>query len=312
MPEIWLSYGDSEVSLKLKREDLDDVLSLNPPESSISEVNAKYYVTDGIDRSEQIAREVFRDLAPLRPGEQLAEEIVDGYLVKRPLGLAETVLICAVRSDPVYWFTGPHSLTAKLMAAEEEVIKRKEGFGSCSEDGAVWFSRRLLETSGVKAYCYFGRSGRAISGPGTEVYEKLRSYFSSFSIKHRHKSFVIASAGGTPYDDNLKEALLSVYGLRGILKEGSELIIVAKCGGGLGDEGLRRAILGERSESYAVKVLRELQQRATVSIVSSLPLTYVEGLGMKGYSSLTEAFEGARKAGKAFIVENSYLFCRSG
>jgi hypothetical protein len=311
MPEIWLPYGEQEVSLKLKREDIDEVVSIKPPESISEKTEVKYYITDGSEFSENLIKERMPELKPLEVTNFKKEEIVDGYLFSYPEALKETLVVCSVRLDPVYWFKGPHSVIAEAFGAREEVIKRKEKQGACEEDGAVWFSKRLLETSGAKAFCYFGNKGNFIMGDGVTVYERLKEFFTNHVQKHREKEFVIASAGGFPYDINLKESLLSFYGIFGVLEEGSDVLLLAKCNNGLGDEGLRSAILGINSESQALKVLKELQSKAKVHMVTSLPFVYLRKLGIEGYNSLTEAYEKIRKEKKkVFLVENAYLFCK--
>ncbi|MFP3130977.1 MAG: hypothetical protein RXR51_05285 [Nitrososphaeria archaeon] len=311
MPEIWLPYGEQEVSLKLKREDMDELISIKPPESISEKTEVKYYLTDGSEFSENLVRERMPELKPLEVTGFKKEEIVDGYLFSYPEALKETLVVCSVRMDPVYWFKGPHSVITEAFGAQEEAIKRKEKPGACEEDGAVWFSKRLLETSGAKSFCYFGSKGSSITGDGVTVYERLKEFFANNVQKHRQKEFVIASAGGFPYDLNLREALISFYGISNVLEEGSDVLLLAKCNNGLGDEGLRSALLGINGESQALKVLKELQSKARVHMVTSLPFAYLRKLGIEGHSSLTEAYEKIRKEKKkAFLVENAYLFCK--
>ncbi|MDP8023426.1 MAG: hypothetical protein ACP5LF_05265 [Nitrososphaeria archaeon] len=311
MPEIWLPYGEQEVSLKLKREEIEETFSTKPPESISENIEAKYYLTDGSEFSEKIVHEKMPELKPLDITGPKKEEVVDGYLFTYPEALKETVLVCSVRIDPVYWFKGPQSVVAQNFGADDEVLKRKDKPNSCEEDGGVWFSKRLLETSGAKAFCYFGMNGPSIVGEGLNVYEKIKKFFLNNSQKHKQKKFIIASAGGLPYDLTLKEALLSFYGISGILEDGAEVLLVAKCGRGLGDEGLRLSVLGISGKSYAIKVLSDFQKRAKLSMVTSLPLTYLKKLGIEGYSSLTEAYKNIRKENsKAFLIENAYLYCK--
>ncbi len=311
MPEIWLPYGEHEVSLKLKREEVDELLTIKPPEGFTEKTGAKYYVTDGSEFSEKIVKEKIPEIKPLDVTGAKREEVVDGYLFAYPEALKETIIVCSVRIDPVYWFKGPHSVIAQAFGAEDEVLKRKDKFDPCDEDGGVWFAKRLLETSGAKALCYFGINGPSMMGEGLSVYEKLKEFFSNNIQKHKQKKFIIASAGGLPYDLTLKDALFSFYGISGIVEDGSEVLLVAKCNRGLGDESLRLSMLGINDTNQALKVLSDLQKKAKLSMVTSLPLTYLKRLGIKGYSSLTEAYDKIKKENvKAFLIENSYLYCK--
>lgn len=308
MPEVWLPYGDKEVSLKLKREQIDDHISVKLPEPYREDFSIKYYLTDGSSTSEKIAKEMFPEAKPLLSFNDDKEEVVDGYLFRYSEALKDTLLVCAVRLDPLYWFTGPHSLIAKIYGLDDEVIKRKEKIMSCEEDGGVWFAKRLVEVSSPKAFCYFGRSGVSLSGDAVKVYERLKSFFSSNAQRHKKKGFVIASVGGEPYDDSLSEALYSSFGLLQLLDEGSDLLLLASCSKGLGDKGLRSYILKKEEESLTVKVLKALQEKSKVHMVTALPFTYLKRLGISGYNSLTEAFEAINK--KAFIIENAQIYCK--
>ena len=55
-------------------------------------------------------------------------------------------------------------------------------------------------------------------------------------------------------------------------------------------------------------MLKALQEKSKVHMVTALPFTYLKRLGISGYNSLTEAFEAINK--KAFIIENAQIYCK--
>jgi len=290
MPEVWMPYGEVEVSLRLKHENYEGTVEPLKVDNYGEEIkDVVYYITDGKRESLDLLQKKFQQLRPLdyKPAR---ETIIDGVLVKIPENIEKTVTVCSVRLDPVYGFTGPHSILAQLTDLQDEFLKRKEA--DLANDPSMNFAARILEETNPSAICYFGGSTqRVLTGSATEVFKRIQNTFLEKAVKPKKHKFIVASAGGCPYDDTLSDALISAYNLLPHMDNDCEVILAAECKNGLGDEGLRRLTLGLSSSSMATQILGKIKKQAHLSLVSSLPSTIISSLGISGYTSLSEAFE---------------------
>ncbi len=292
MPEVWIPYGEVEISLRLKHENYDGViepLTINGYDADIHD--ALYYITDGKRTSLELLEKKFNSLKQFN-FKKYSESIIDGVLVKIPENIEKTLVTCAVRLDPLYGFTGPHSVLVSLLGLEREILNRNEKEGTFVTGPSVNFATRVLEEAKPYAMCYFGgTSERILIGPAVDVFKRIQEAFLKMSIKQRKHKFIVASAGGRPYDDTLYESLIAAYNLLPFLDNDGDIILASECQNGLGDEGLRRLTLGLSSNSLASQILDKLKKQARLTLVSSLPNALMGRLGISGYSSLTEAFE---------------------
>lgn len=290
MPEVWMPYGEVEVSLRLKHENYEGTVEPLKVDSYGGEIkDAVYYITDGKKESLDLLQKNFQLLRPLeyKPAK---ETVIDGVLVKIPENTEKTITVCSVRLDPVYGFTGPHSLLSQLIDLQDEFLKRKEA--DLASGPFINFATRILEETNPRAMCYFGGSTqRVLMGSATEVFKRIQSSFLEKAVKPKKHKLIVASAGGCPYDDTLSDALISAYNLLHYMDNDCEVILAAECRNGLGDEGLRRLTLGLSSNSMAAQILGKIKKQAHLSLVSSLPSTMINSLGISGYNSLSEAFE---------------------
>ncbi|MEM0146772.1 MAG: hypothetical protein QXT35_07215 [Conexivisphaerales archaeon] len=310
MPEVWVPYGEVEASLRLKHENYDDTVEPLKIDGYTEEIkDVFYYITDGKKTSIELLQKGFMSLKPFN-FKKGGETIIDGALVKIPENIEKTIIICAARLDPLYGFFGPHSILLSLLGLEGEVLSRKENDVKTVNGPSASFAIRILEETKPYAICYFGGvTQRVLMGPAAEVFKRIQEAFLKNTVKQKRRRFIVASAGGYPYDDTLFETLVSAYNLLPFIDDDGEIILVAECQGGLGDEGLRRLTLGLSSNSLASQILSKLKKRAHLSLVSSIPNTLTGRLGISGYSSLTEAFEFIESQNswklKAWIVKES-------
>ncbi|MGC8661764.1 MAG: hypothetical protein ACP5TZ_04595 [Nitrososphaeria archaeon] len=310
MPEVWIPYGEVEASLRLKHENYDGTVEPLKIEEYSGEIkDALYYITDGKKTSLELLQKNFQSLKPL-DFKKAGEIIIDGVLVKIPENIEKTVIVCSTRLDPLYGFVGPHSILASLLGLEGEVLNRKENSSSAVNGQSVSFAERILEETKPYAICHFGGvTQRVLMGPAVEVFKRIQSAFLEMAVKQKKHRLVVASPGGYPYDDTLFDALFSAYNLLPFLDNDGEIILVAECQNGLGDEGLRRLTLGLSSNSLASQILAKLKKQAHLTLVSSFPNALIGRLGIIGFSSLSEAFEFIESRNswklKAWIVKES-------
>lgn len=329
MPEIWLPYGEVEVVLATGSENLGSIVESKLSGISQQEINLKPYkniIIDGRDMSKVVLQKYLGTVSAQADSSTPAIRTVtvDGVDVNIPPNLSDnTLLVGTTRVDPMYGFLGPHSLVAKELGLDMEVWRRKDGgLHAVNEDNGVWFSKRLLESCDADALFYFDLTKPPIYGQALKVYEELLNIYKVNNLPQKQSKFTIISAGGSPHDDTLSDALAVAHSIIGYLAEDSELIIVAQMKDGLGSPALRGLVEGKKfktatGEQYrsgveGVAALVELKATAKVHLVSALPSAYADRLGVRLFSSLRDAFKAVQEAHKgrfkANIIKNASIY----
>lgn len=299
MPEVWLPYLDVNVSFKASSSQIDEAFEpaqAPPPQPP----GAEYYIGDGLSTTDEIARSM--GLRPLElQGSAVRESVIDGELIRFPQLIERSALICSVRVDPAYGFTGPHWLFARAVGPEEAFLKRSERAWRLGEE-LEWFSRRVLDESGASALCYFGRGQRGVSGRASDVLGSLSGLMTR--IRARERRLVVASAGGLPYDETFSASLYGLYQALLAVGEGGTLVYLAGSRRGLGDDGILRHISGHGDPPGLLGQALELARRRRVSVylVSGLPSYYIKALGFVGFSTLQSAVEEALRSSQKVTV----------
>lgn len=124
---------------------------------------------------------------------------------------------------------------------------------------------------------------------------------------------LVVSAGGYKHDHDLYSGIWALSGAKNLAERALAIILVAECSEGLGVEGLRTFSRVERVEELrgryalgaeAVHLLRSLLRRCQIHMVSALPKSYLEPLGLRSSrtanDALASALEGRR--GRKILV----------
>jgi nickel-dependent lactate racemase len=133
----------------------------------------------------------------------------------------------------------------------------------------------------------------------------------------RRPEIVISSAGGSPSDDTLFQAVKGIQISYPLIKQGGSIILVANCYEGVGEEALERylkmgakAVLtrihqGERVHFMADIVATAMEKAGKIYLKSELSPEKVEGYGLVPVRSVQEALEDAIKGAE----ENAKILC---
>jgi uncharacterized membrane protein len=332
MPEIWLPYGSNEVVINIKAENLAETFDVRDKPLQEEEVlntlrqveRPQAVVSDGTTISRGILERLNRlwgdstgllNVVELKgwqngeadsaPTDNLTDVgVVDGVLVRAPASLlnSEPLLIASCVYDPVFGFKGPDLLLTQLTSLEGEAMKRWDKRMSPGEDtDPGWFARKVSECfQGLKSITSVPTAGGLAMvsyGDVRASSEGARSYIKVARMREvRPSRLTIVGCGGSDYDSTLGDSLRVVGNHTAALQEDSEVIIAAECSDGLGSSRLRDIVDGAQGgrsgESVEELVLKEIQNKATVHLVSTLPKSIVEKrLKLKAHSSLREAFE---------------------
>lgn len=136
---------------------------------------------------------------------------------------------------------------------------------------------------------------------------RVLDYLSKVAIEHP-ADIVVVSAGGYPKDINLYQAQKALDNAVAAVKPGGKIIWLAECREGFGNLTFESWITGLSGEEILARIREDFvlgghkaaaiaraQQRADISLVSTLPDETVHACGMSAYSSLEAALESARR-----------------
>ncbi len=305
MPEIWLPYLDVNVSFKVNSSQIEQVFEAVAADAPPQSLDAETYIGDGSLVTKTIAES--RGLKAFEQGNVAPREsVIDGELIRFPAGLEKAILVCGVRVDQYFGFTGPHWLLAKALNLEDAFLKRSSLPWNLSEE-LEWFSKRVLEESGTKALCYFGNGSRAVFGKAHEVLSGIKGLLPRIRLA-RGKEAVIASAGGMPYDETFYNSLFGLYQSSLMVSDGGTLVYISGSKGGFGDDDALRYISGKAKPGALLDVvLRSTTGRGvSVYIVSGLPFSYMRSLGFLPFTTLQAAVDKAlASAQKATVIKEA-------
>ncbi|MBS7638322.1 DUF2088 domain-containing protein [Candidatus Bathyarchaeota archaeon] len=154
------------------------------------------------------------------------------------------------------------------------------------------------------------------AGDLQEVWRRALSDFGGvFRVRVENRpEILVLSAGGFKHDRDLYSAIWALSAAKDMAERGFSIILAAECSEGLGVEGLRTLSKMEKIEelrrSYtlgaeAVHLLKSTLRKSQVHIVSALPRSYLEPLGLKPHrtanDALTSAVEG-RRGRKTLVI----------
>ncbi|MBS7652559.1 DUF2088 domain-containing protein [Candidatus Bathyarchaeota archaeon] len=154
------------------------------------------------------------------------------------------------------------------------------------------------------------------AGDLEEVWRRAISDFGeAFRVRVENRpEILVLSAGGFKHDHDLYSAIWALSPAKDMADRGFLIILAAECSEGLGVEGLRTLSKMERVEelrrSYtlgaeAVNLLKSTLRRSQVHIVSALPRSYLEPLGLKPHRTANEALASAvegRRGRKTLVI----------
>lgn len=130
----------------------------------------------------------------------------------------------------------------------------------------------------------------------------------SMSPVEKLADIVIVSAGGYPKDINMYQAQKALDNAAMAVKPGGQIIWVAQCPEGLGNQTFERWMVGADAEKILERIqhdfvlgghkaaaIARVLQRAAVLLVSDLPADLVRACSMQPYADLDSALKAARE-----------------
>ncbi|MEM0286891.1 MAG: hypothetical protein QXG05_01800 [Nitrososphaerota archaeon] len=326
MPEIWMPYGNVEVVINVKAEQLGEIIDIDNQAIEKESLRSKLaavsvpdiIVHDQFEYSKKIVHELISTWGEAGKTVKIfsgydienawndAQSVevgpVDGSMIRFPSPLIDqSILVVSMGSfHPIYGYYGTIPFIAETIGLREQMIRRwRKTVESGKDTDAFWFAEKVV--SNLKKLVSFeyvpSPSGIAhlAYGDASSVRSSIKEFIDNKrQIKAKGSRLVILGCGGLGLDSTLSSALITAGNNMSIIPKDAEIVVVAECGKGLGSQELRAAadnMAPQRSSSEGF-ILESLRSTANVHLVSILPKSIVERrLGFIAHSSLKEAFE---------------------
>lgn len=148
-----------------------------------------------------------------------------------------------------------------------------------------------------------GRLLRVVTGSLSEAFAEGVSAFSQIYVRRcrEYANLVVVSSGGFPHDMNFIQAHKAMVHAANVLEDGGVMLLLARCQDGLGSPEMAKwfqyrnlqemeAALRKNFEVYGqtAYATREKAQRFKIILLSELPKSVVEAMGIVPISSLHE------------------------
>lgn len=231
-------------------------------------------------------------------------------------GATLKIAVGETRLDQYMGFSGAHNAVVPGLSSIETITgMRKHYFDGNITPGVIELNPikedaiEAVKMAGLDYTVNFvtnhvGRILAAHAGGSEETWGKaINSMSNHYEAHHEgNADIVIVSAGGSPFDQSLYSASLSLLNAAQASKKNGTLILLAECGSGLGADAYNQLSqvteLSEFKRRYmygaeALKEVKNVLKGHRVILVSALPSYLVESLGIEPARTANEAYERA-------------------
>jgi len=312
LPEFWIPYGDVEIVVNIKRENLgfyEDIKLMEEPKLSLDFVKedrilvAFYKLLPSIriflDRIKDKDIYVFSEDKP--QGFKWVKEVKEDVKCK--------IFVNQFGLDPIFGFNSSYSsffrLLKKNFSIPEEPKAGVEGdnfkLAKDSLNLEGWISVELLPSKDLVGY----------SGDFESSYQKAKENFlKNYTVEGKRVKGLIVSPGPGYYSSNLSLGLKALWNILPSLDEDTKVILVCEALEGLGSKALENFVMGKKVEGDEdINFLKRYSKREII-LISTLPKYYTQKkLGFHTFDSLQEAVNhlGNRKFGILPFAYNTLL-----
>lgn len=291
--EVWFNYGDTEIALDIRSENILENIDLDYKsidESKLNTILTNFRNICIVDDDRRLL-EVFKKLALDNVSIIPLSKVLEDNLVNDE----HTLLISKTTFDPLFGYSG---VPTSMIRREEKIMLELVKKINSPRNGQI--TKELLEAyERVKKFsckCLEVIGGDTIVdlvidepiNANKLAIEKL----DKFKIKTKKCKAIVIGSGRS---HTLYEALNALWNCINIIKEGSDIILLAECKDGLGAYGLE--ILVNNRDTFNkyykgienIKFLRSVKTIYNVYLVTALPEYHLKILGLKAFRSINDA-----------------------
>ena len=278
VPEIWLNYGESDVVLDIRAENLEQ--NVGPAGGSMEDADLSERLASSLDMSRPVELAVLHNTRSTRKVISALYAICEQKSLQFPRITADRGILGAVRSglpegSAISEFDGADLSAPNLVFVGEIELDGLFGFETVS-------TRLMRRFGGENMLAAYAKRKGNLPAPGqpTESIREAKRFADGFeitgieivanpggvvdvsvghpsqtmgisrSLEHaavrdvgRHKA-VIASTGKGASNDTLGRSLSSLWGCHCGVRPGGMAVLLAECGGGLGHAALMQFVEG--------------------------------------------------------------------
>jgi len=240
------------------------------------------------------------------------------------------IAVGETRLDPYMGFSGAHNAIVPGISSLETIRENRKHYldgkitlgvielNPIKEDALEAVKMAGLDYAVNFVTNHTGRIIAAHAGGVEETWGKaINSMSDHYEAHHEgNADIVVTSAGGSPFDQSLYSASLTLLNAAQAAKKNGTLILLAECGSGLGAEAYNElSQVSEASEfkrrymygAEALKEVKEVLKNHRVILVSALPGYIVESLGIEPARTANEAYAQAvrtRRGRRTVVIPN--------
>jgi hypothetical protein len=307
--EIWLPYGDTEIVLDIKVENLLDNIKYQSRSIDDDKMldmidsidhNANICLLDNIKLLGDLAIKI-RDrlnLKGITTTLHMPDKLKNAYREYNVKSLdttlydkTNTILIARASYDPLFGYDGvPAKIVRSNKDIMQDIVKNVKRPSSGKPTDALSIAYKHLEhfeSKSIEVIINNNIINMVIDEPIKANQEIIKSLPKVKSNKC--KAIVIGS--GHTY--TLAESLRALWNCIDILKDESNVILLAEGSNGLGSEALDMVVQG-KIEGYTyidLTFLNWAKTRYNISLVTSLPDYYAKMIGFKAFRSINHALK---------------------
>lgn len=291
--EVWFDYGDTEIALDIKVENiLENIGRKGLEKTSIEELNTiegEYLNIFLLDESRGM-KDIVSRIREILHGKGIKTEIVrefDGMSKK------DALLIARAGFDPLFGYSGVasciarynHDLMLDILEESREPMPGKITNLSKAYEYISRFESKALEV------IIDGSMLEIVVDEPIKASKRMIDRLESFKIRCDMCKAMIIGSGRA---DTLYESLFSLWNCIGILKEGGDAILLAEGSKGIGSKALDMHLNGIKIDGYVagmecIKFIEWSKERYNISLVTSLPDYYMKRLGFTPFRSINHA-----------------------
>ncbi len=312
--EIWLEYGDTEIALDIKAENLLENLSykfndmdeeglLKAIESIDNKPMNICILEDNkilVDLAIKISRlkNLNAKLYAPKKIKSIYREYDINSLDNSIYNKDDTLLLAKASFDPLFGYNGvPARIMRNYPNSMLNIVKNsKEPLAGVSSDALA------IAYEHIKSFA--SRSIEVIMNNNTVIdliidepiraSQRAINRLNTFRIKSERCKAIIIGSGRS---FTLSSALNSLWNCINIIKEGSKIVLLAESRDGLGSDALEMFINGNLNKDTYIEGMEDIvflnwaKARYDISLITSLPDYYLKILGLRSFRSISEALK---------------------
>ncbi|MEM2856665.1 MAG: hypothetical protein QW416_06155 [Candidatus Nitrosocaldaceae archaeon] len=300
--EIWFNYGDSEIALDIKAENILERIEHKKVDSQISievfdSINVNHlnmYILDDRKIIEDLATKIKERLERkgITTNIFTSSSSFDDNIYNRK----DTLLISGASFDPLFGYSGVVSNIARKNKDFMKYIIQdnvEPSPGSITNLSMAYENVRSFECKSLEVIIDNDSIIDFVIDEPIKASQYMINKLNAFRIKCERCKSIIIGSGRT---STLHHSLTSLWNCINVLREGGDAILLTESSNGLGSTALQIYLNRGKIDGYIrgiedILFIKWARDRYNISLVTSLPDYYLKILGFTPFRSINYALK---------------------